>query len=266
MAYFATPVDRSKHADDDASFRSLQFCQYPKHNLSSRALKNALVELLVRPHVFSLERRVLAFRIMWRVQAEELEAAWRGIVGYRRRSDDIVRRCRSKSDRPDVGFFVSAVSGVFTKDKGRLESGERPRVIYPAISYWVVLSADADTDAAAGCLFRLLRESNPAATIKYIVTVRSASVQQSLESVAAPLFVTLKDHNDSFTQRKVQSSAQHLGLRDAIIAKLVVVDVAGCGRPLFDVWTGLCAQKLLLEFDISPPDGDTADLSARDKN
>ena len=167
---------------------------------------------------------------------------------------------------------MSAVTGVFTKDKSsvNIKYGERSRAIYPAISYWVVLDGESESGAYNDDLFRQLREANPLASLKYIVTVQSdtpGTNLQSLDTMAAPLFVTLKDHNDNFTQRKVEASAQHLslGLSDTAIAKLVVVDVVGCGRQLHEVWVGLCAQKLQLEFDISPPgdDIDDAGLSSQ---
>ena len=235
-------------------FPSFQPAQYPKHNFSSRALKNALVDLLVRPHVFSLARRVVAFRIMWRVQTEELDAAWRDIVGFRRRSDDIVRR----HGKGDVSFFVSAVTGVFTKGRGSIKYGERPRTVYPAISYWVVLGGDrARDDAAERVLFRHLGSANPTASMKYITTVQSSDSQvtesMSLDALAAPLFVSLKDHSNNFTHRKVQESAQHLGLEDTVVAKMVVVDVPGCGRQLHGVCAALLAQKLQVECDVSLP-------------
>ncbi|KAI0239087.1 hypothetical protein LSAT2_010152 [Lamellibrachia satsuma] len=245
-------------SDDDALFPSLQqtlTTQYPQHKMSSRSLKNALVAMLVRPHVFARGRRVMAFRVLWRVHGDELEAAWRDIVGFRRRSDDILRRHGASN----VSFFVSAVTGVFTKGKGSIKYGEGPGAVYPAVSYWVVLSSMSDSDAAATeqNLFWLLGDANPLASVKHIVTVRadkSGNNVQSLETMAAPLFVTLKDHRDSFTQRKVEASARHLGLSDTVIAKLVVVDVVGCGRQLYEVVAGLHERKLQLELDISSPD------------
>ena len=197
---------------------------------------------------------MLAFRIMWRVQAEELEAAWRDIVGFRRRSDDIVRR----HGEGDVSFFMSAVTGVFTKGRGSIKDGERRRTVYPAISYWVVLGGDrARDDATERVLFRHLGSANPTASIKYITTVQSSdsnvTESASLDVLAAPLFVTLKDHSNNFTHRKVQESAHHLGLTDTSVAKMVVVDVPGCGRQLLGVSAALLAQKLHVELDVSPP-------------
>ena len=241
----------------DPSFPSLQSAvthpSCPQHNLSSRAIKYALVDRLVRPHVFAPGRRVLAFRVLWRVLGDEVEAAWRGIVGSRRRSDDIVRHCRS------VSFFASAVTGVFTKDKSSvIVYGEGRRVIYPAISYWVVL--DSEAASAEVELFRQLGEANPTARIKNIVTARAhrqrEAAAQSQDAVAAALFVALKDHGNRFTQQKVVTSARHLGVDDTAVAKLVVVDVANCGRQLHDVWKELCAQKLHLHLDMSPRDDD----------
>ena len=243
----------------DALFPSLQpapTSAYPQHKMASRAIKYALVDRLVRPHVFAPGRRVLAFRVLWRVLGDEVEAAWRGIVGSRRRSDDIVRRAGLASG--NVSFFVSAVTGVFTKGKGSIKHGERPGTIYPAISYWVVL--DSEAASAEVELFHQLGEANPSARIKYIVTVRAdkqgGASLQSLDAMAAPLFVTLKDHRDSFTQRKVLRSARHLGLDDTAIAKLVVVDAVNCGQPLYEACAGFWEQKLQLEFDMSPSDED----------
>ena len=247
----------------DVLFPSLQpalTSAYPQHKMASRAIKYALVDRLVRPHVFALGRRVLAFRVLWRVLGDEVEAAWRAIVGSRRRSDDIVRRTGLASG--NVSFFVSAVTGVFTKGKGSIKHGERPGTIYPAISYWVVLGSASDSDAASAELelFQQLGEANPSARIKYIVTVRAdkqgGASLQSLDAMAAPLFVTLKDHRDSFTQRKVLRSARNLGVEDTAIAKLVVVDAVNCGQRLYEACAGFWEQKLQLEFDMSQSDED----------
>ncbi|KAK2175461.1 hypothetical protein NP493_730g01023 [Ridgeia piscesae] len=230
--------------------------QYPKHNLSSRSLKTALVDLLVRPHVFALGHRVLAFRVLWRVPDDDLAAAWRGIVGSRRRSDDIIRRTGLASG--NVSFFVSAVTGVFTKGKGSIKYGEGPRTVYPAISYWVVIGGESESDdtVTEQELFHQLSHANPTAIIKYIVTAQTEmprTAPLSLDALAAPLFVTLKDHKNEFTQRKVQMSAQHLCLTDTAIAKLVVVGSV-CGHQLHEVCADLCAQKLLIHIDVPPPD------------
>ena len=222
--------------------------------MSSRAMKDALVNQLVRPHVFEASRRVLAFRVLWRVHEDDLEAAWLDVVDSRRRSDEILRRRAQTAG--DVSFFVSAVTGVFTKGRGSIKHGMPPGEIYPAISYWVVLGSESESDAVVTeqSLFRDIGEANPTASIKYIVTVRAAPL--SLEAMAAPLFVTLKDHKDGFTQRKVQQSARHLGLSDTAIAKLVVGDIR-CGLQLLNSHACLCERNLVLEFDMEPPDGST---------
>ena len=223
--------------------------------MSSRAMKDALVNLLVRPHVFESSRRVLAFRVLWRVHEDDLEAAWLDIVGCRRRSDEILRR-RART-AGDVSFFVSAVTGVFTKGRGSIKHGAPPGEIYPAISYWVVLGSESESGAVETeqSLFRDIGAANPTASIKYIVTVRAAPL--SLEAMAAPLFVTMKDHKDGFTQRKVQQSARHLGLGDTSIAKLVVGDIAGCGLQLLDSCACLRERNLVLEFDMESADART---------
>ena len=215
--------------------------RFPQHNLASIPIKKALARVLVLPMVQKKACSVLAFRVLWRDAAtDKLKESWQRIVEYRIQCDQAM--CQVAS----LKFFVSAVTGVFTKARSVQTSATN---IFPAISYWLVLE---DANFCEGPLFRQLTDMFSGASVKYILTQHTVSgTALPLDSFAAPLYVTLKDFKNSYVRSKVDESAQLCGTQDAAISKLVVCDRERFGDELQMAWTELTeTYRLPIAFEV----------------
>lgn len=193
----------------------------PLNSLDNVQIRNALVEHVIRPHVFQARRRVEAFRVIWRKNgAQALDSAWNHIHHWRQDCDDIIRAVGN----PSCLFFFSAVTGLYNKSKARTVAAYCD--IYPAISYYVVLLLDSSlsfVDFAAPVMSRF-----PDAQTKQILS-HSDRFDPDLRYLSAPLFAALKDCSSSFVRDKIERSTSSLQLSAAsgeigatAVAKLVV--------------------------------------------
>ncbi len=168
--------------------------KFPACSISSRAMKGALLENLIEPIV---ERHcvVYAYRIIWRHEDERLVGpSWNRIVPQRLECDQIVKA------REGVSFFISSITAVF--NKANKKGASRPKLIFPAISYWVVSDADNfDHDGLMQALETVCYD----AQIKHLT---SLSLPLRLkEDMGASLCIALKDHNGGFIKQKIDASA-----------------------------------------------------------
>ena len=113
-------------------------------------------------------------------------------MSQRHLCDEVVART------PSLQMFVSCISGVVGK------SGETPRRIYPAVSYWAAfdtknLSYHDDIEK------RLLAVCSPA-DVKPIKSTIRRQVNELVSADCHPLFVVLKDHNSRFVYQKMRRS------------------------------------------------------------
>ena len=169
--------------------------RYPLNNLQCPMLKEALSRELVTPVV----RRgdvTRTFRIIWREMGDSLMAAWDSIALQRRRCDAVVRAL------PNVEFYVSSITGVFTKGSWK---GFKPSAIFPAISYWMVTTPDVDIGDVRAQVMRRLQDVNARAQFKPITAQRRLP-SDTVADLSAPLYVVLKDHNSGYIHRRLEHS------------------------------------------------------------
>ena len=181
-------------------------CRYPHNNLQCPFLKEALTREFVTP-VIQHGDQPFAFRVVWRQTDDEpLEAAWDAIAIQRQRCDAVLRA------QPNVEFFVSAVTGVFTKSATK---GIKPRAVLPAVSYWVVMVPCANSHDDNALPWRLTSQLHGVcadAECKAItVQTRRSSSSEGAANISAPLYVALKDHRSRFIKRRVDRSLRMLG-------------------------------------------------------
>lgn len=158
-------------------------------------LKAALSRELVTPVVCrgDLAR---AFRIVWRETGDSLRDAWESIALQRQRCDAIV------SAQANVEFYVSSITGVFTKGSSK---GFTPRAVFPAISYWMVSTPDLDIGDVRAQVMRRLRDVSARAQFKPITAQRRVATD-TVTDLSAPLYVVLKDHNSGYIRRRLEHS------------------------------------------------------------
>ncbi|KAI0239088.1 hypothetical protein LSAT2_010153 [Lamellibrachia satsuma] len=177
--------------------------RYPHNNLQCPVLKEALTRELVTP-VIRLGDQTFAFRIVWRETSESLEAAWDAVALQRRKCDTLLRA------QPNVEFFVSSITGVFTKSATR---GLKPRAIFPAVSYWIVTNPNANDVNSDDIQWRISRQLHTVCTNAEFKPIK-AQMQRFSEPAAyisASLFVVLKDHRSGYIRRRVDRSLHVLG-------------------------------------------------------
>ena len=173
---------------------------YPENNLQGANLKEALCREIVLPVVANGDQ-ILAFRVVWRETETSREAAWESIVQQRRRCDAVVRAHHG------VEFFVSSITGVFTKGNAK---GLKPGAIFPAVSYWMVTVSGVDDDMMCLQVKSRMCSVYPHVNIKAIKTLASRS-SDVVTCFSGSLYVVLKDHRSSYIRRRVDRSLDSLG-------------------------------------------------------
>ena len=164
--------------------------RHPAKNLYGKAVKRALCSHVVEP-VRAFGHSVLAFRVIWRVDGDELSRAWDTVLSQRRLCDQVVARL------PSVQMFVSCVTGVFTNPA----QGRSDTPVYPAVSYWAACEGRASCGTSRD-LSRMLNIACPSAAFKYIEMPAFWDEHKSLADDCATLFVALKEHNGEFVYQK----------------------------------------------------------------
>jgi len=188
--------------------------------LTSRVIRDALVQFVVDPLVFKAGRSAVAFRVTWRhSNPVELDKAWIGIHDRRLMCDNVVRR------QPNVDFLFSCITGLYNKACSRTVASAFG--IFPSISYYVVGAVDPDS------LMSRMHSSLLGGQLK-LITPRSPNAAASdLLFLTSPLYTVLKDHNSKYIKQQLIRSWQatnksYSDLENDVlslpVAKLMVVD------------------------------------------
>jgi len=189
----------------------------PVNTLSSQLIRECLVQFVVNPLVVNAGRNMIAFRVTWRHNNPiDLDKAWLSIRQRRQMCDDVVRR------QPNVDFFFSCISGLFNKACSRAVASAFG--VFPSISYYVVGDV---RDTFVNTMHRSLLD----AQLKPITARQTPPAAN--DSVAAPLFIVLKDHSSKYVKQQLIRSWQSTNntvtdpensVLSLPIAKLIIVN------------------------------------------
>ena len=240
----SVPTHCSKCRDHTLALCLQGHDKYPRSKLDSVAIIRAVTSQLLEP-VLSAGDHVTAFRVTWRMSGEQLDAAWRTIITLRERLDAAVLRA------PGVQFFVSSISGVYTKGP----KGFTPTDIFPAINYWMVSDGCQDNDPVMTLMS--LQRVVPDAAVKQIHVSRRRTASE-LVLLRAPLLVVFKDHNSRYIRRRIVASIEQLRLSPtAALQTPVKLVVASDGRYTARMRTACAAFKRVgLRVTYQIEDGD----------
>jgi len=190
------------------------------NTLTSRVIRDALVQFVVEPLVFKAGRNALAFRVTWRHNNPlDLDKAWLSICQRRQTCDNVV------CCQPGVDFFFSCITGLFNKSCSRTVASAFG--VFPSISYYVVGDVVPETFVSS------IRSSLFGGELKLIMSRPANCAANGLFYCTAPLFIVLKDHNSKYIKQQLIRSWQatndwSAGLENGVlslpIVKLMVVD------------------------------------------
>jgi len=188
--------------------------------LTSRVIRDALVQFVVAPLIFKAGRSAVAFRVTWRhSNPVELDKAWIGIHQRRIMCDNVVHR------QPNVDFFFSCITGLYNKACSRAVASAFG--VFPSISYYVVGAVEPDT------LMNCMHSSLFGGQLKLITPRSPNAAANDLLFLTSPLFTVLKDHSSKYIKQQLirswqttNSSSTELenDVLSLPIAKLMVVD------------------------------------------
>jgi len=190
------------------------------NTLTSRVIRDALAQFVVKPLVFQAGRNAVAFRVTWRHNNPvDLDKAWLSIRQRRAMCDDVVRR------HPDVDFFFSCITGLFNKACSRTVASVFG--VFPSISYYVV------GDRVHETVINSMHSTLFGGELKMITARPTNAAVSDLSCLTAPLFIVLKDHSSKYVKQQLIRSWQSInnslgelenGVLSLPIAKLVTVD------------------------------------------
>lgn len=169
--------------------------KYPNINLSSTNIRSLLTEYVVKPVMAAENSHVVAFRLVWRGQEEELDMAWQNIIAHRETVDSIIK------DMTGVSFFVSGISGTVSIHSRT----DQPTDIYPALAYWVVGELP---DFNESRLMAAMMKNGVGATVRQISQRRrptEANFFSMSNHRAATLFMVVKDYGKGYVRDKIET-------------------------------------------------------------
>ena len=223
--------------------------KYPLNTLSGEATRDTLRERLVAPVVQSGDK-IFAFRIIWRVDSDNLAHAWNDILSQRHLCDQIVAQA------PSLHLFVSCICGVFNKSWIAGTWPDQLKPVYPAVSYWMVQD-DANIGSYSELVQRLLAAC-PSAQCKMITSSNRRLNDEPVAINCASLYVALKDHNSGFINHKINRCRAGVESVDGASpprnAKLAVARHSRYMQPMLELVValrscGLCIHLHELETD-----------------
>ncbi len=168
--------------------------QYPTTNLTSAQQRQALQDALVTP-LLQLPAAAVAFRVVWRGSEDGKDLVWKNILTHRHYCDEQVKTM------PEVGLFLSSISGVVTRPpKPALPT------VSPALAYWVVLKPGVRDDS-------LGRERIKHMQIHYqgsaeVKALHEPPLVHTMEAMNSSLYVAMKDHANGFVKKKIAESIE----------------------------------------------------------
>ena len=213
--------------------------KYPANNLSSRAIKEALLHHLIIP-TMHLTNTVYAFRLVWRHEEEDPnESSWLAVVPNRIRCDDIIQQI------PGVEYAVSAVTAIFNKPSRK---GQVPKCIFPAIAYWMVVD---EKSFKLDEFYSIMQQACPFATIR---VVGGTSPIDSMESICASLHIVLKDHSSGYIRQRMCSSTMAANLEPEArgthtSCRILLCNKEKYGPVVLGALPALIASKLVFDTD-----------------
>jgi len=188
--------------------------------LSSRVIRDALVQFVVDPLIFKAGRSAVAFRVTWRhSNPVELDRAWIGIHQRRLMCDSVVR-CQ-----PNVDFVFSCITGLYNKACSRTVASVFG--VFPSISYYVVGAVEPDT------LMCRMHSLLFGGQLKLITPRSPSAAGNDLMFLTSPLFTVLKDHSSKYIKQQLirswqaangSSSELENDVLSLPIAKLLIAD------------------------------------------
>ncbi|KAI0227823.1 hypothetical protein LSAT2_021705 [Lamellibrachia satsuma] len=189
------------------------YTKYPATILKGKAIQRAVTAHLLAP-VQASGDHVFPFRVIWRVDDNQLTQAWDAIVSQRLLCDQVVAQL------PSLQMFVSCISGVYSRAGGS-EAGAGP--VYPAVMYWAVFR-DFPPNGCCEVSSRIWPVC-PAVQVKPITSLSRPRAAETFGVNCRPLFIVLKDHSGLFVSQKIARSLQVSGIdsHQSNAAKLVVM-------------------------------------------
>ena len=127
--------------------------------------------------------------------------------------------------------------------------GFTPRAIFPAVSYWMVTTADADHDATRVHVMRRLYEACPRTELK-LIKAQQRRPADTVTCLSGALYVVLKDHRSSYINRRVDRSLRVLDDVSEAIKPSRIVVVPGSKYQAHIVDVGRTLQAFSLSADV----------------
>ena len=165
--------------------------------------------------VFQEKCSVISAKVTYNTsqEARDLDKLWLEICAKR----DVCDRAMKKIK--DTAFFFSSVAVVEKKvQENECEEGKdgdeetannnsqkKKKIYWPAISYWIALQSRDGLRMSIIPVHSALLDTGMEVT----ATSTQGCSRGKEENAVAPLCTTLKDHSNSFLQRKVDVSFQH---------------------------------------------------------
>ena len=175
-------------------------------------MKEALLSHVVAPIVLHNELITSAYRVTWRVSENLIDEAWAKIHDHRQRCDAAI------SGVPGVCFFVSAITGVFSKPTRKCQT---PKAIYPAISYWLVSNRECELDKRE--IVECFEIATFGAEVKRVEGRFGRTPHGVTEEKSAGLFITVKDYPSfGYVYNKMCDAN---GSSEQLISKIVVKEM-----------------------------------------
>ena len=138
-------------------------------------------------------------------ERESLEKTWKEITKKRDECDQALKKVQG------MAFFFSAIGSkeVRPRQKDQANNSQQgpveEKTYHPAISYWLALKSVNGMQVSTVPIHKALLEIGVEADPKSL----PSCVPGKEESCASPLCQIVKDHNNSFTQRKVDASFRY---------------------------------------------------------
>jgi len=166
-----------------------------------------------------------------------VEDLWLKICQKRDESDEAIRKIKG------VAFFFSSVAVLERKAKEKEPDGEgeeheeheetervqttKTKVYWPAISYWIAMQSPDGLRVSTVPVHSALLDTGMDVTAKSLPDCKRGREEYAV----APLCTTVKDHNNSFLQRKVDLSFEScLDNLQSQVLEEPVASIQGCER------------------------------------
>ena len=205
----------------------LKFLKYPQN------IRSALVSKVIP--VVQGKCSLISAKVSYNIsERKSIEDLWLTVCQKRDESDEAMRKIKG------MAFFFSSVAVLERKAKekepnsGDEENEEtecakttKSKVYWPAISYWIAMQSPDGLQVSTVPVHSALLNTGMDVTAKSLPDCKRGREEYAV----APLCTTVKDHNNSFLQRKVDHSFEYcLEKLQSQVLDEPVSSVRGCER------------------------------------